>query len=196
MLSPKQFPAAPKRQGPGPPASPRYQADTQRAWLYRAGAPAAAAAASSRCHRLGQTILRIPAPLLTTCRPQSLLPGNQYGQSQVQGERQWRRMWPFSPNADRGSRSRGNRGASRGQRGFAGNLSRHPLRYRKPHPPHQVPSSIPDRLPGVAAALPPPAPAGPACPRRQQLPPAGVSARAARSRPLAELVAVRVCASW
>lgn len=38
--------------------------------------------------------------------------------------------------------------------------------------PHQVPSSIPDRLPGVAAALPPPAPAGPACPRRQQLPPA------------------------
>lgn len=139
MLSPKQFPAAPKRQGPGPPASPRYQADTQRAWLYRAGAPAAAAAASSRCHRLGQTILRIPAPLLTTCRPQSLLPGNQYGQSQVQGERQWRRMWPFSPNADRGSRSRGNRGASRGQRGFAGNLSRHPLRYRKPHPPTKSP---------------------------------------------------------
>lgn len=191
MLSPKRFPAAPKRQGPGPPASPRYQADTQRAWLYRAGAPAAA---SSRCRRLGQTILQIPAPLLTTCRPQPLLPGNQYGQSQVQGERQWRRMWPFSPNADRGSRSRGNGGPSRGQRGFAGNLSQHPLRYRKPHPPpspllHSRPTSgcgcrpSPTRAGGTRLSSPP---AASACP---------VSARAARSRPFAELVAGRVCAS-
>lgn len=40
------------------------------------------------------------------------------------------------PNADRGSRSRSNGGPSRGQgRRFAGSLSRHPLRYRKPHPP-------------------------------------------------------------
>lgn len=41
-----------------------YWADTQRAWLYRAGAPAAAAAAaSSRCRRLSQTILQTPTPL-------------------------------------------------------------------------------------------------------------------------------------
>lgn len=89
------------------------------------------------------------------------------------------------PNADRGSRSRGNGGPSRGQgRRFAGSLSRHPLRYRKPHPPPYSPSPpLADRLPGVAAALPPPAPARSVGLRCQQLPLAAVSARASESQP-------------
>lgn len=38
-----------------------HWADTQQPWLYRAGAPAAAA--SSRCRRLSQTILQTPTLL-------------------------------------------------------------------------------------------------------------------------------------
>lgn len=116
--------------------------------------PAALAAASAK------PSFRHQRRRLTTCRPRPLLepgwpPGNEYGQSQAQDARQWRPPWPFSPNADRGSRGRGNGGPSRGQgRRFAGSPSRHSLRYRKPRPPCSLPSA-PDRLPGVAA---PPSP--------------------------------------
>lgn len=96
--------------------------------------PAAAAAASAK------PSFRHPRRCLTTCRPQPLLepgrpPGNEYGRSQTQGTRHWRLPWPFSQNADRGSRSRGNGGPSWGQGRFVGSLSRHPLRHRKPRPP-------------------------------------------------------------
>lgn len=50
-----------QRQDPGALASPQDRADTHRARLYRARAPAAAAA-SSRCRRLCRTILQTPAP--------------------------------------------------------------------------------------------------------------------------------------
>lgn len=52
-------PTEPKRHGSARLAAAR--ADTEQARLYRAGA-AAAAATSSGCRRLGQTILRAPAP--------------------------------------------------------------------------------------------------------------------------------------
>lgn len=61
--------------------------------------------------------------------------------------------WPFRPNADRGSRNRGNVGPSRSQRRFTGSLSRHPLRYRKPL--LQAPS-LPDQVPEVTAPFPHP----------------------------------------
>lgn len=49
-------------------------------------------------------------------------------------------------------------------------------------PPH--PPSLADRLPGVATALPPPAPERTVRPRRQPLPLAIASARASESQPL------------
>lgn len=156
--------------------------------------PAALAAASAK------PSFRHQRRRLTTCRPRPLLepgwpPGNEYGQSQAQDARQWRPPWPFSPNADRGSRGRGNGGPSRGQgRRFAGSPSRHSLRYRKPRPPCSLPSA-PDRLPGVAAALPPPAAALTARPHRQRLPPAAGPARAPGSRPFAGPGAGRARAS-
>lgn len=53
------------------------------------------------------------------------------------------------------------------------------------------PSPLPYRVPGVAIALPPPAPVGTARPGGPQLPPAAVLARARASRPLMGTVARR-----
>ncbi|XP_037664857.1 uncharacterized protein LOC119513585 [Choloepus didactylus] len=66
--------------------------------------------------------------------------------------------------------------------------------------PHQLAPSFPDRLPGVATALPPLAPAGTASSRRQQLPHpagrAGARARAQASHPFTGPAAGRARASW
>lgn len=62
VLSPKLSPTVlTQRHDPEKLASLLYRADTHRARLYRARDPAAAAS-SSRCRRLGQTILQTPAP--------------------------------------------------------------------------------------------------------------------------------------
>ena len=66
-----------------------------------------------------------------------------------------------------------------------------PPRYPLPPPA----SPLPDQLPGVSAALPPPSPAGTARLLRQQLPPAAVPARALGSRPFPGIVTGRARAS-
>ncbi|CAM9312607.1 unnamed protein product [Rangifer tarandus platyrhynchus] len=62
-------------------------------------------------------------------------------------------------------------------------------------PTRYPPPPLPDQLPGVAAALPPPWPAGTARLLRQQLPPAAVPARVLGSRPFPGIVTGRARAS-
>lgn len=195
-------PTAPEqRQGPGALVWPRYRTDTQRAGLYRAGAPAAnAAAASSRCCRLSQTILETPAPPPHNMSAAAAAVTGAASGEQIRSEPGTRGaavapLWPFSLNADRRSQSRGNGGPSL-QKPEKVCWKPLPIPFALPEasPPH-VPPSLPDRLPGVAAALPPPALAGTARFLRQRLPPAAVPARVLASRPLPGTVAGRGRAS-
>ncbi|XP_054448159.1 serine/arginine repetitive matrix protein 1-like [Pteronotus mesoamericanus] len=153
--------------------------------------PAAVAAVSAK------PSFRHPRRRLTTW-PQQLLeprraPENEYRQSGTRetalevavAVKPERRSWKPKP--------RQRWSLKRPEKRFGGSLSRHPLRYRKPHP--LSPHSPVERVPGVTATLPPPAPAGTAGPRGPQLSPAAVAARSRGSCPCMGAVAGRARAS-